>query len=277
MTDLGNYNLQPPTTTPSMNTKRWQIVAIIAVVLIGALVTYYVTRAPAPPPLTVETIDESDEAIDTETETEEEIQLPALSESDAFVRELVAMLSAHPTLAAWLATEELIRTFVVAVENMAQGDTPSRHLSLLAPRESFRISGDSTRLIIDPDGYARYDLLVDAFNSLDVVGCGELYRLLKPLLVEAYRDLGYPEGDFDAAMSRAIEYVMRTPIITREIPLLSRTVAYEFADETLAALAPVQQQALRMGPRNLRLVQRKLGELTTALGLQSTPAAGPEQ
>jgi len=78
-------------------------------------------------------------------------------------------------------------------------------------------------------------------------------------------------------MSRAIEYVMRTPIITREIPLLSRTVAYELADETLAALAPVQQQALRMGPRNLRLVQRKLGELTTALGLQSTPAAGPEQ
>ena len=57
MTDLG-----------SVNTKRWQIVAIIAVVLIGALVTYYVTRAPAPPPLTVETTDDSDEVIDARME-----------------------------------------------------------------------------------------------------------------------------------------------------------------------------------------------------------------
>ena len=43
------------------------------------------------------------------------IVLPPLAESDAVVRELVAKLSSHPAVAAWLTTDGLIRNFTVVV------------------------------------------------------------------------------------------------------------------------------------------------------------------
>ena len=59
----------------------------------------------------------------------EPFEWPALSDSDALIRELVAALSAHPGFAAWLVTDDLIRRFVVAVENVANRRNPAQHTS----------------------------------------------------------------------------------------------------------------------------------------------------
>ncbi len=45
---------------------------------------------------------------------------------------------------------------------------------------------------------------------------------------------------------------------------------YEFADPDLAELAPAQKQFLRMGPRNMRLVQAKLRAVAPRLGLRAS-------
>ena len=286
MTDLGDYQLDRTPGAGGPGRERWRIAVIaVAIVLIGAMVAYYLTRLrpaePAPPPSAnmtgVPGDEESVAATEALVEELDPIDLPTLDASDTLVRELISTLSAHPTFAAWIATDDLVRTFVVAVDNMSEGDTPAQHLKVLSPRDPFRVSGGAGQVVIDPRSYARYDLIVDAFDSLDVAGTAELYEQLKPLLEDAYRDLGYPDGDFDEAMARAIEYLVRTPVVDGEIALVSHTVAYEFADDTLESLSPVQRQALRMGPRNLRLVKRKLLDLTKALGLPMPAAvtAGP--
>ena len=50
------------------------------------------------------------------------IDLPPLDESDDVVRGLVKELSSNPAVAAWLATDNLIRNFTVVVSNIAPGE-----------------------------------------------------------------------------------------------------------------------------------------------------------
>ena len=280
MVELDDYELNRTPTIRRFRPGRWGgVPAAIAVLVVGGLIAVYLVRRPAPEPTpapaesaespvaaTDDSVTATEEVIE---DADESVALPALDESDDFVRDLVRLLSAHPTFVAFVATEGLVRTFVVAIDNMAEGDTPARHLPVLAPHEPFRVSGTPNRLVIDPTSYARYDLIADAFESLDVDGSVELYARLKPLMVDAYRDLGHPDGEFDAALAAAVDYVLRTPLLDQNVLLVSYTVAYEFADGSLEALPPVQQQALRLGPRNLRLVQRKLRELAAALGLST--------
>ena len=49
--------------------------------------------------------------------------------------------------------------------------------------------------------------------------------------------------------------------------LASKSVAYEFADPRLQSLSSAQRQFLRMGPRNVRLIQAKLREIAPLMGI----------
>ena len=57
--------------------------------------------------------------------------------------------------------------------------------------------GDALR--IDPQSYDRYNTLAAVVDSLDVDGAARSYQRLKPLINQAYRDLGYPDEDFARA------------------------------------------------------------------------------
>ena len=86
----------------------------------------------------------------------EPIVLPPLDETDALVRRLLGELSSHPSVAAWLATNGLLRNFVVVVENVSIGRTPARLLRALRPAGPFRVAERGEELIIDPGSYERY-------------------------------------------------------------------------------------------------------------------------
>src|SRR5919112_741488 len=93
--------------------------------------------------------------------------LPTLGESDALVRQLVGALSAHPVLAAWLTTDQLIRNFTISVMNVADGETPSGHLAVIRPETRFRVRRQGGRTFIDPASYSRFDGHAAAIASLD--------------------------------------------------------------------------------------------------------------
>ena len=63
------------------------------------------------------------------------IVLPPLSTSDDFVRAIVEKLSAHPVLASFVVTEQLVRKAVVVVANVAEGLSPARLFPHLRPEE----------------------------------------------------------------------------------------------------------------------------------------------
>jgi hypothetical protein len=246
-------------------------VAIMAVVLalIGAAVYYFYFRAAeeAEPEIAEPAVEEP--AAEPPPAVEEPSAaaqpLPTLNESDWLVRGLAEGLSSNPALTSWLATDDLVRRFVVVVDNIAEGVTPAEHVPFLAPDGEFRVSERGERLVVDPRTYRRYDLVADVFVSLDSEGCAEIYRTLKPLFEEAYGELGYPGRTFDETLARAFRRLRETPVIDRPIEVEPLVITYEYADSDLANLAAVQRHFLRLGPRNIRRIQAKLRELSGAL------------
>jgi hypothetical protein len=198
--------------------------------------------------------------------------LPSLDGSDAFVRQLAASLSTHPALARWLAQNGLVRMVVAVVANVAEGVTPRPHLEFLAPKERFRATGSRRRLVPDPKGFAGYDAVADAIAALDAAAVATAYRTLEPLFEEAYRELGHPEGGFLSAVDRASAALLAAPVPGADVALVPHATGFRYTDPRLEGLSGAQKQLLRMGPRNVRLVQGKLRELRGALGLPGSGA-----
>lgn len=205
----------------------------------------------------------------------EPIDVPALDESDSLVRELVGKLSSHPGVAAWLATDGLVRNFTVVVANIAEGRTPAGHLRRVAPSGSFRIIERNEGLFIDPRSYARYDRIADAVASIDAAGSARLYSTLKPRIEEAYRDLGVQEASFDRTLERAIVSLLATPIPDGPVDVTPRGIGYGYADPAIESVTAAQKHLLRMGPRNARMIQRKIREIALELGMAAERLPAP--
>ena len=121
----------------------------------------------------------------------EPIDLPPLELTDPVVRDLLRHLSARPELAAWLASDNLIRNLVTSIENVAAGKTPARHLSPVRPSGPFQAQSRGEAVTVDPRSYARYDGLADTLESMDPANLARLYSLLKPRMRDAYREQGH--------------------------------------------------------------------------------------
>ncbi len=189
-----------------------------------------------------------------------------LDESDDLVRQLAKEISTHPRLAGWLQSKDLIRRFVAAVDNIANGLSPRAHIDFFQPPGEFETVKRGEVVVADPDGYGRYQTVVDVFVSLDSHQCVSLFRSMKPLCQEAYRDLGYPDQDFELTILRAIVELMGTPVVEGTIVLEKAVLNYVILDPALENLSDAQKHLLRMGPENVGAIQAKLREMAIALG-----------
>jgi hypothetical protein len=195
------------------------------------------------------------------------IDLPALADSDDLVRRLVRAVSSHPGLAAWITPDQVVRRFVSVVHDIAEGQLPVSHIRFLKPTEPFRIHERGDDLALDTASYGRYNRLVDVGTSIDTEGAARLYTLVKPLIQEAYTEIGYPSQSFDATLERAFRRLLETPVVEGPVLLEPHGATYAFADRDLEDLSPAQKLFIRMGPQNQRAVQAKLRALADALGM----------
>jgi hypothetical protein len=195
------------------------------------------------------------------------IDVPPLDQSDQVVRGLVKQITSNPRIAAWLASDGLIRTVVVAIENVAEGSTPAGRFRVLKPASGFEAIARGGNLQIAPRSYQRYDDLADAAASIDAAGAARLYTTLKPRIDEAYRDLGFPDTPFDRTLERAIVALLRTPAPDSAARLEPKGIGYGFVDPALEGLTAAQKQLLRTGARNVRIIQSSLRQIALALGI----------
>ena len=242
------------------------LLALAAVVAIGLLgVLFVVFRQPAKPKPTPSPVALATAPAPTPTPSPS-VALPSLDDSDAFVRQVGAALSAHPELARWLARTALVRTLTVVVVNVAGGETPRPHLEFLAPKQRFKAARrPARRIVTDPAGFAGYDVFGDVVASVDAGAAVDAYRTLSPLFEAAYVELGHPEGGFGDALDRAIRALLAVPVLPADVALVPHATGFRYADPKLEGLTAAQKQFLRIGPRNVRLVQGKLRELLGAL------------
>ena len=182
-------------------------------------------------------------------------------------------LSSHPELARWLAQNALVRTLTAVVDNVANGETPRPHLEFLAPKQRFKAARRPPRQIVpDPAGFQGYDVFADGLASVDAGAAAATFRTLAPLFEAAYVELGHPgrrlpegarardpgaHGRAGAARGRGARRRTRSASATRT--------------RHSKRSPPAQKQFLRIGPRNVRIVQGKLRELQAALAPSSPP------
>jgi len=204
--------------------------------------------------------------------TADAVDVPPLDASDAVVRSLVGRLSANPDVAAWLATNDLIRNFTVVVTNIADGHGPAKQLRALKPQGLFKTTSRGGQIEVDPGSYQRYSSIAMAAASVDASGAARLYATLKPRIEEAHRELGNPDPSFDQTLQRAIVVLLQTP--SPQAPILlqpaTKGIGYEYHDGKLESLTSAQKQLLRMGPANTFIVQAKLRDVAAALGIPAT-------
>ena len=279
MSDLSEFDVDaaPPEPPHRYERERSPLIwvgVIVALLAVGAGVYYWFLRPPSEVGITATDTPVAPAAA-RPTDAGEPLDVPPLDRSDALVRKLVAALSSHPLIGRWLTTNGLIRNFAVVVENIAYGMVPSGHLRPLRPSGTFRVLERNGDLTIDPRTYARYDGIADAVASVDTVGAAKLYAGLKPRLQEAYAELGREEP-FDQVLERAIVVLLRVPTPPDTVRLEpAGAVEYKYADARLEALTQPQKQLLRMGPRNIGIIQGKLRDLALAIGIPAGRVGAP--
>jgi hypothetical protein len=276
VTNLSDFQLlrTPSVDAPSRQRSIWLSIAVALLLGAAAGAVYvFFFRSPKTAPVAVS--QPAPPAAASSAAETAPVVLPPLDETDPVVRTLMEALTSNPQIAAWLATDHLVRHFAAGVTDVAGGATAVRFLPMWRPSSSFVVVQRGRDLIIDPRSYQRYDALAAAAASLDPQGSAKVYATLKPRIEEASRELG--EVSFDRSLERAIVLLLSTPDVSDPIRVRPKGVGYAFADPALEALAPAQKQLLRMGPRNVQRFKSSLRAIAIAIGIPESRLPPPAQ
>lgn len=252
-----------------MGKKKTAVLFAVVVLIVAAVAVYYFFFRSSQPP-EIARITPPEEPFVLEEQPQEEIIEPLeveLNKSDELVRKLAEELSSHPALAQWLMTDYLIRRFVATVDLVAKGERLHRPMDFIEIEGDFQIREEDGRIFLDPEGYQRYIRFAAVVISLDAKGCATLYRKLELPIQQAYREMGYPDEDFNETLKKAIFKLLETPVVQDRIFLEKDVLTYIYADPELEKLSAPQKHLLRMGPDNVSVIQTKLKEIAHYLGL----------
>ncbi len=199
------------------------------------------------------------------------ITLPELNESDDWLKNKLPDLTWRNELIPLLVTEDIIRRFVVFTDNFSQGLLAYEHSLFVQPKDKFsvdeqsvNVEGEQNVWQWDSKTSKRFDLYVDLLRSVDSTTLVNWYIDMKPLIDEAYRELGYEE-DFTYALQDAITRVLDMELPKSAMEVTRTSVMYKFQDPQLEALDDSDKLLLRIGKENLLIIKSVLLEINEKL------------
>jgi len=195
--------------------------------------------------------------------------LPPLESSDPALRDTLTGLFGPRWLGQLFHRNELVRRFVVTVDNLPRPKLPSQALLIKHPVGYFLTTGGSDTRSIDPRNAERYMIYARFAEAVDARKVVAAYVYFYPLFEQEYRILGYPSGSFNARVVEAIDDLLLTPDIEGSVELAQPRVLYEFADPGLEALSAGQKIMLRMGTENAAKIKTKLRQIRHELEASS--------
>jgi hypothetical protein len=223
--------------------------------------------------------------IDTEVIIEPvEDPLPLLDSSDDWLKLKLPEITWRKELLKLIIDEDMIRRFVVFTDNFAQGIIAYEHSPFILPNAKFttetnrvqkseQASTDSALPLKqnvwqwNENSSKRFSLYVDLLRSMDSESLVQWYSDIKPLINEAYSELGY-EDDFTNTLQDAITRVLDMELPKTSMALIQPSVMYKFADPELEALPDTDKLLLRLGKDNLLVIKSVLLELHEKLAQQ---------
>ncbi|WP_372871270.1 DUF3014 domain-containing protein [Shewanella sp.] len=281
-----------PQEETSQRSNRLSALLILALLAIAAGLWMYFTRTPEPapvvevpveipepvtlpePPAEPEKIDTEQEALPepaaaaVPAEPEPDVfvdPIPELAESDAFATRKAVALAGNLPVEPLLSQQDLVRQFVVFMDNLAEGQLARKQSPMKGPEDKFSVSEITAKTYLNPESYKRYDLYANYIANLDEQKLLETYAQMSPMLEQAFAELGYGDMSFKKRSLKAIDQMLAAPIIEAPIELVTFSVNYKFADPELEALPPAQKLMIRMGPTNSRKIKATLKKLRPLL------------
>ena len=195
--------------------------------------------------------------------------LPTLADSDSSLRTAIASLIGDGALVEFFHMTGIAARFVATVDNLPRGRVATKIQPVRGPGGAFVADGEADARTIGAANAARYAAHLWLVEAIDARRAAALYVRFYPLLQQAYRELGYPQGHFNDRVVAVIDHLLATPTIEAPIALVQPKVLYEFADPDLEARSAGQKLLLRMGTANAARVRTRLLEfrrqITTAL------------
>lgn len=265
---------------------RWLLWAVLIAVAIGALVfvlwqpqvMQQLAPAQTPPqapvaaaPIVQAPLDVPKYPIDPVAAA-----LPPLDASDESLLKAMEMLWLDGGgITSYLTPTNLVRNFVATIDNIPRQTWAAQRLPVKPPVGAFGTTQADADLVGNPANAMRYAPYVRLLESVDNTKLVALYVRNYPLFQEAYRELGYPRGNFNDRLVDALDTMIAAPEITGPIALTQPKVLYQFADSELEQLPAGQKLMLRMGAEHAKSVKQKLRELRrmlTAKGPGGAPA-----
>ena len=303
--NMDNLN-QPLEENGQVNSSKvsWPLIAVIVVAVIAIVVAWQYTGSnaepvvvdkPTPEPVikiepekVIEVEQPLTEMVAQEIVEEivvpEENPLPSLDESDDWLKLKLPEITWRKELLTLIIDEDMIRRFVVFTDNFAQGTLAYEHSPFVLPKAKFTPDTDSVSFQENTQGKdratikqnvwqwdestsKRFSLYVDLLRSMDSDRLVQWYLEVKPLIDDAYRELGY-EDDFTGVLQDAITRVLDMELPKSSMQIIQPSVAYKFADPQLEALPATDKLLLRLGKDNLLVMKSVLLELHEKLAQQ---------
>jgi hypothetical protein len=208
---------------------------------------------------------------------QQQTPLPPLDQSDPVVRDSVAGLLGKPAVAKFLVPHQIIRDFVVTVDNLPRKKVAAELRPLQPTPGDTAVDTQGPSTTLSQQNYARYAALMDVVRAVDPKALAAVYFRLYPLFQQAYENLGYPGKYFNDRMVQAIDSLLATPDVQGPITLVRPKVFYQFADPSLEALPAGEKLLIRMGPQNAAIIKQKLQQFRAAITAQPPQMSQPAQ
>ena len=199
--------------------------------------------------------------------------LPSLAHSDGAFGQALAAVVGAARFQRWWVADDLIVHVVATVDNLPRHQVPVHawplHLAPGRPQVEARDGG----IVLAPTNARRYAPYMAMVRAVDVPALVAVYLHFYPLFQAAWRQLGYPSGQFNDRLLEVIANLLAAPEPAGPLRLVQRHVLYQFADPELEAASAGQKLLMRIGLANEREVKARLRALRTELQRHMVPAA----
>ena len=191
--------------------------------------------------------------------------LPKLADSDEIFKQHYQTLNDDVDYRLVWQSGELIQRWVTVIEGASRGKIIRGIVPIQPPKDKFPVFKQGSKYYLDEVGYERFKPFVSVLTSLDKQKVVDGFHHFRPLLEEAYSQLGFDKSEFDNSVTRLLDRVINFTPHEGAIELKATSVNYTFADDNLEKLSALEKLLIRMGPENSTALKAYASSLKNTL------------
>ena len=191
--------------------------------------------------------------------------LPLLGESDGEIARALAALPGGETALALVVRRDLLRRFVMTVDQLPSARMPVKTRLWAPVPGAFAVDELDGEARIGAANTARYQPLVAAVLAVEPGPAVALYRRWYPLLQAAYVEASGSNALFQSRLLAAIDDLVALRIPTEPPRLVQEEGVYKFAEPALERQSAGAKALLRLGAEEGVKVQQRLREYRALL------------